>query len=77
MTLQNKMAAPKLRSVLVYEGSKEGGIYVTVQEIRATFVLSCGNSICKAVQGEMLGFLWDSYLRVEPGKTCCSHGRFQ
>lgn len=26
---------------------------------------------------QMLGCLWASYLRVEPGKSCCSHSRFQ
>lgn len=31
----------------------------------------------KAVQWEMLACLWMSYLRVEPGKSCCSHSRFQ
>lgn len=34
-------------------------------------------TLCKAVQREMLACLWASYLRVEPGKSCCSHSRFQ
>lgn len=33
--------------------------------------------ICKADQREMLGCLSASYLRLEPGKSCCSQSRFQ
>lgn len=72
ITHQNKMAAPKLGSVLSCDERREETSFMSLHKNYT--LLTC---ICKAAQWEMLGCLWASYLRAEPGKSCCSHSRFQ
>lgn len=64
------MEAFKLGSVLSCDGRREDMSFVNLQEIRHLWLSAKQSS-------ERRWVVWASYPRVEPGKGCCSHSRFQ